>query len=94
MYREFQSFSSPENLARQFHPVLESRFPYVARSSRGLGRWPLTPVTRVRIPYGLPFSDFSQQLAMPPHCRVRTPTSGAVRLAHHLGRSRPWHAAP
>ena len=26
----------------------------VARSSRGLGRWPLTPVTRVRIPYGLP----------------------------------------
>ena len=26
----------------------------VARSSRGLGRRPLTPVTRVRIPYGLP----------------------------------------
>ena len=28
--------------------------PRVARSSRGSGRRPLTPVTRVRIPYGLP----------------------------------------
>ena len=27
---------------------------YVPRSSRGLGRWPLTPVTRVRIPYAVP----------------------------------------
>ena len=28
-------------------------FDIMARSSRGLGRWPLTPVTRVRIPYAL-----------------------------------------
>ena len=27
----------------------------MARSSSGLGRWPLTPVTRVRIPYALQF---------------------------------------
>ena len=26
---------------------------FMARSSSGLGRWPLTPVTRVRVPYGL-----------------------------------------
>ncbi len=31
--------------------------PRVARSSRGLGRRPLTPVARVRIPYGLPPHD-------------------------------------
>ena len=31
------------------------RFQFLmASSSRGLGRWPLTPVTRVRIPYSLP----------------------------------------
>ncbi len=34
---------------------MRNRKTYVARSSRGLGRWPLTPVTRVRIPYGLPY---------------------------------------
>ena len=31
----------------------------VAPSSRGLGRRPLTPVTRVRIPLGLPVSSFN-----------------------------------
>ena len=28
---------------------------FMARSSSGLGRWPLTPVTRVRPPYALLF---------------------------------------
>ena len=36
-------------LARQPRPTRQ-----VAHSSRGLGRRPLTPVTRVRIPYALP----------------------------------------
>ena len=27
------------------------------RSSSGLGRWPLTPVTRVRVPYGVPIEN-------------------------------------
>ena len=31
---------------------------FLARSSSGLGRRPLTPVTRVRIPYGLPSAPF------------------------------------
>lgn len=31
----------------------------MARSSSGLGRWPLTPVTRVRPPYALLFTDAS-----------------------------------
>ena len=30
-----------------------------AHSSSGLGRWPLTPVTRVRLPYALPPFDFA-----------------------------------
>ena len=32
----------------------------VARSSRGLGRRPLTPVARVRLPYGLPCFSFEK----------------------------------
>ncbi len=31
------------------------------RSSSGLGRWPLTPVTRVRVPYGVPIRGFSHR---------------------------------
>ena len=27
----------------------------MTRSSRGLGHWPFTPATRVRIPYGSPY---------------------------------------
>ncbi len=32
------------------------------RSSSGLGRWPLTPVTRVRVPYGVPTSQYAKHL--------------------------------
>ena len=38
-------------------PIMSAPQRTVARSSRGPGRRPLTPVTRVRIPYGLPRSS-------------------------------------
>jgi hypothetical protein len=46
----------------------------MARSSSGLGRWPLTPVTRVRVPYGLPLKVsriiyLPFLFDMPPLCR-------------------------
>ena len=31
---------------------------FMSRSSRGLGHRPFTAATRVRIPYGMPFSSF------------------------------------
>ena len=53
----------------------------VPRSSRGLGRWPLTPVTRVRIPYAVP--------------RTAPARAGVVASpARHRHRSRAGRAPP
>jgi hypothetical protein len=46
--------------------VLAFPSPTVAHSSRGPGRRPLTPVTRVRIPYALPDAILSLLLKQPP----------------------------
>ena len=44
------------------------------RSSRGLGRWPLTPVTRVRIPYAVPRTAPARAGAV----RVPAPSSAST----------------
>ncbi len=69
----------------------------VAHSSRGPGRRPLTPVTRVRIPYALPtslpssLSSLSSKLPLLLRCRgARRGRSGRVRYTY---RCRPLPTA-
>src|SRR5450756_2032437 len=62
----------------------------VAHSSRGLGRRPLTAVTRVRIPYALPFicRDFSRQTLHPD--LVLQPFCNQNARAWMVANSFPW----
>ena len=65
--------------------------PFAGRSSRGLGRWPFTPVTRVRIPYALPDVPVSRSAPLGP--RVGAFSFGvawpSAKDAHRLRRRGP-----
>jgi hypothetical protein len=59
----------------------------VARSSRGPGRRPLTPITRVRIPYALPTPSLSQKITYRVRLQAAFAGSGAVTRRGLAGRA-------